>query len=174
MQVRCNVIQCFSPGKEAAGSKSLVSCTALSWAPGMQRGSRSHGKNTALITICRQCLLCKMTEAGGRTVQLECNNAVSLLLSDLMGLASVCRICQLFLFCSGLGEMLICHRGAPSGRAQHWGQGWREVAQSACCVPLLVSDSETWFCDKTKHDGSHVLEEKAERQVYHSSGIQQK
>lgn len=140
----------------------------------MQRGTRSHGKHTALITIFRQRLSCKMTEAGGRGVQLECNTAASLLLSDLTGLASVGRICQSFMFCSGLGEMLSCHRGALSGRAQHWGQGCREVAQSACCDPLLVSDSETWFCGKTKHDGSHVFEEKAERQVYHSSGIQQK
>lgn len=151
LQVRCNVFQHFSPGKEAAGRKPLVSCTALSWAPIMQRWSRSYAKHIAVIAIFRQCLSCKMAEAGGRALQLECNPAASLLLSDLMGLASVCRICQSLLVkvWERCWTMLSCHRGALSGRTQHWGQGCRKVAQSACCVPLLVSDLETWFCDKT-------------------------
>lgn len=79
LQVRGNVIQYFSPGKKAAGSKPPVSCTALSCVPGRQRGSRSCAKHIALITIFRQCLSCKMTERLGvgqhswnPTLQLPC------------------------------------------------------------------------------------------------------
>lgn len=108
----------------------------------MQRGSRSHANHIVLITIFRQCLVCKMTErleAGQRSWNATLQPPYySLTLWDLpvfVGSASRLSFVQVWERC---WAMLSCHRGALSGRAQHRGQGCRIGAQSACCVPLCV------------------------------------
>lgn len=89
LQVRCNAFCAIPHPVLFPGDKPPVSCTALSWAPGMRRGSRPRAKRIALITVFRQCLSCKMTERPGGG-QRSCNATFQPpFYSDLRGLDSL-------------------------------------------------------------------------------------